>query len=488
MPTQTNKDQIMDAFQKLKNKRLIIGGIIVVLLGLGSFAFVSLQSAGKNQAKSTQSIKTAEVTKGDLTTEVSGTGKIVAPNAVDLAFSTTGKVAELNVNPGNQVAEGDVLAKLDRIAALQETVETAKLSLTKAQQTLDDLVTNKEVTLANALIAQSDAAAALEKAKLGVVNKYSPRCVKNVTEVYYFDYMYARSDYLFWYNALINQNTGYGDMYIQERMAPYKLKMDQSYSNWKYCEGFSELEIEQSDSSLEKTQSAYDKAKEYYEKLKANDGIDPDTQAIAEATKKNAELQLEQAQNTLDGATLVSPMDGTILTVASAVGEILDKDTYQSPYIEIANLSKPVLQATFDESDLASINTNCTASASFTSLADKKYEGTITQINPALSENNSVASIEAYISLKNDPSAEVVNLPVGLNATIELTCPLAKDVLMVPLQALKNEDNGQAQVYVQNTDGTSTAHTVTIGLKTMSFAEVSGDIKAGEKVITSTIK
>ncbi len=44
-----------------------------------------------------------------------------------------------------------------------------------------------------------------------------------MTEQYYFDYMYARSDYLYWYNALINQNTGYGDMYIQDHIAYYKV-------------------------------------------------------------------------------------------------------------------------------------------------------------------------------------------------------------------------------------------------------------------------
>ncbi len=158
--------------------------------------------------------------------------------------------------------------------------------------------------------------------------------------------------------------------------------MNQNYSNWKYCEGYSELEIEQSVASVDKTQSDYDKAKQYYESLKNNDGIDPDELAMAQGTKKNAELQLEEAQRILDGATLTSPIDGTVMTVAAAVGEILDKDTYQSPYIEIADLSQPVLKARFDEADLASINTDCEAKATFASLANKIYDGTISQIDP----------------------------------------------------------------------------------------------------------
>ncbi len=478
----------MEAFKKIKNKRLIIGAVIVIILGLTVLAFISYQPTGTPQSKSTQTVKTSGVTVGDLTTEVAGTGKIVAPDAVDLAFSTTGKVAELNVNPGNQVEEGDVLAKLDRISALQEAVENARLNLTKAQKTLDDLKANKEITLGNALIARSEAAEALENAQKNEVNKYSPRCDKATTEVYYFDYMYARHDYLYWYNALIKKSTGYGEMYIQERMAPYKESMNQNYSNWKYCEGYSDLEIEQSKAAVEKAQADYDKASEYYESLKNNNGIEPNEQALAEAAKKNAELQLEQEQNTLEGATLVSPIDGTVLTVESAVGTILDKDSYKSPYIEIADLSEPVLLASFDESDLATVKTDCAVTAEFTSLPDQVLEGTITQINPAMTEANSVKSIQAYISLKDTSSTENLNLPVGLNATVKLVCPIAKNVTIVPQAALKNEKDGKATVYILSSKGTMSAIQVTVGYKTETGAEVTGDLKSGDLVLTSSVK
>ncbi len=478
----------MTAFQKLKTKRLIIGGIILVLIVLGLAAFMRYGMVASVQAQATPTTKSAEVTIGDLTTEISGTGSIVALNPVDLSFSTTGKVAELNVNPGKSVEEGDVLAKLDRISTLQMNVENAKLTLAQAQKALDDLETNKEITLANALTAQSEAAAALESAKKGQVNKYSGRCEKNVTESYYIEYMFNRSNYLFWYNALIKQNTGYGDMYIQQNMAPWKKAMDQNYSNWKYCEGYSELEINQSNAAVEKAQAEYDKASEYYETVKNNNGIDPDELALAEITKKNAELQLEEAQRILEGATLTSPIDGTVISVASPVGEILDTDTYKSPYIEIADLTNPVVKANFDESDLASISSTCAVKATFTAIPNKTFSGTITQIDPSLTSTNSVSSVGVYISIDTGSSSELSNLPVGMNSTIDLICTTASNALLVPVQALKNEQAGKAQVYVVNSDGTYTEHEVEIGEKTLSMAEVKGDIKAGDRVVTSTIK
>lgn len=488
MADQTTKDQNMNAFQKLKTKRLIIGGIILVLLALGLVAFMRYSNIGTSQAKATPSIKSAEVTIGDLTTEISGTGSVVAQNPVDLSFSTSGKVAELSVNPGNSVAEGDVLAKLDKISTLQMNVENAKLALTQAQKTLDDLETNKDITLAKALTAQSEAAAALEKAQKGQVNKYSGRCEKNVTESYYIEYMFNRSNYLFWYNALIKQNTGYGDMYIQQNMAPWKKGMDTNYANWKYCEGYSELEINQSNAAVETAQADYDKAKDYYASLKSNNGIDPDELALAQITKKNAEFQLDEAQRILDGATLTSPIDGTVLSVASPVGEILDEDTYQSPYIEIADLTKPVVKASFDETDLASINSKCQVKATITALSGKTFSGTITQIDPSLTSTNSVTSVGVYISIKTDSSSDLTSMPVGMNATIDMTCTTVSNAILVPVQALKEEQNGKAKVYVLNTDGTYVAHDVEVGEKTMSMAEVKGDLKVGDRVVTSTIK
>ncbi|MEI8131663.1 MAG: efflux RND transporter periplasmic adaptor subunit [Leptolinea sp.] len=487
MSNQNVTDQIMNVFKKLRTKSLIIGGIILVLLALGSLVLIQIRSSNNSGTKATKAVVTSEVRLGDITVEISGTGNIVAPHAIDLAFSTNGKIAELNVNPGKSVIEGDVLAKLDRITSLQMDVDNKNLALKIADKTLADLETNKEINLANALIAQSSAAAALETAHLNEVNKYSPRCEKNVTEQYYFDYMYARHDYLYWYNALIKKSTGYGDMYIQERMAPYFKTMKLNYSNWKYCEVYSDLEIKQSQGTVEKAESDYQKAKLYYETLKYTGGIDPEELALAQGTQKNAELQYKEAQRTLDGATLTSPMDGTILTVAAVVGETLDKDTYKSSFIKIADLSQPMLQANFDETDLSSLNADCAVQATFASLANTTYKGSITQIDPALVITNNVTTVQTTISLEGAQTSKKMNLPIGLSATIDLTCAIAKNVLVVPLQALKKESDGKAQVYIMNSDGTIKAHTVEVGAKSASYAEIIGDINVGDVVVTSAV-
>ena len=95
-------------------------------------------------------------------------------------------------------------------------VDNKQLELTKAQKALDDLETNKEMKLANALIAQSDASRSTGDCPKRQLTKYSPRCEKNVTEQYYYDYMYAKHDFNYWNNAYVDGGTGYGtDVYIR---------------------------------------------------------------------------------------------------------------------------------------------------------------------------------------------------------------------------------------------------------------------------------
>jgi multidrug efflux pump subunit AcrA (membrane-fusion protein) len=70
-----------------------------------------------------------------------------------------------------------------------------------------------------------------------------------------------------------------------------------------------------------------------------------------------------------------------------------------------------------------------------------------------------------------------------MNSTIDLTCTTAHNALLVPIQALKDEQSGKAIVYVLNSDGTYTEHSRGVGEKTLSMAEIKGDIKAGDRVV-----
>ena len=77
-----------------------------------------------------------EVVRGDLTVIISGSGNITVSRDASLVFGTGGKVEAVYVEAGDQVSQGDVLAKLDT-GALQLYLAQAELGLATAEYNLD---------------------------------------------------------------------------------------------------------------------------------------------------------------------------------------------------------------------------------------------------------------------------------------------------------------------------------------------------------------
>jgi RND family efflux transporter MFP subunit len=77
-----------------------------------------------------------EVVRGDLTVIVSGSGNITVSQDASLAFGTGGKVDTVYVEAGDQVSQGDVLAKLDT-GTLELALAQAELALSSAEYNLD---------------------------------------------------------------------------------------------------------------------------------------------------------------------------------------------------------------------------------------------------------------------------------------------------------------------------------------------------------------
>ena len=83
-----------------------------------------------------------------------------------------------------------------------------------------------------------------------------------------------------------------------------------------------------------------------YETLK--DGVDPAEVALAEANLANAQAKLALAREDQAVIDLLAPMDGTIMSISTSVGEAVGTNAI----IVMADLKQPVLEVYLDEADL----------------------------------------------------------------------------------------------------------------------------------------
>src|SRR5512133_1620252 len=89
----------------------LLAALIVLLAGGGAaWYFLDVKAKAQAQSTTTEKTYTSTVTRGTLAISATGSGTLVANQAVDLAFTATGKVTELNVALGDTVKAGDVLA------------------------------------------------------------------------------------------------------------------------------------------------------------------------------------------------------------------------------------------------------------------------------------------------------------------------------------------------------------------------------------------
>lgn len=106
---------------------------VVVLAGAGG-AYAAVNSGDGGGARSSGA-RVVTVAKGTVLATVSGSGTLASPNDAGVDFTTGGTLTEVDVKPGDKVAKGQVLAKVDPTDA-KETLQQDQASLTAAEANL----------------------------------------------------------------------------------------------------------------------------------------------------------------------------------------------------------------------------------------------------------------------------------------------------------------------------------------------------------------
>ena len=464
-------------------------GLILVAVGLlavSGVAYGAWQgplSSSSSAVTPTPAYQTSVVRRADLSISVVGSGNVVASQTVDLSFPVSGKVAQLNVQLGDQVKAGDVLAILDGVDALQLAVTNQQLAVENAQKTLDDLQNNAAGNLAAALAAQLTAQKDYDTAKVNIRYKGENRCGQEKTVDYLNQYLDLKWQSSSWENYLVDPgDTDYGHDFILENLVPLQKARDIALANYNYCAGFTDQEIAASQANFQAASATLDQAKATYATLQTNNGIDPNAVQIAQAALKNAQLQLTQAQDNLDGATLVAPVAGTVTVVNGTVGQTAGTTVF----ITLAEMDNPQVQVNIDESDMQNFAVGCPAQVSFTSSTAKPMAGTVTQVSPQLITSRSVTYVQGLVQLDKTALAGTT-LPLGLDVSVNVTCRSAKNALEIPTQALYEPAGKSAYVYVLDAQGNPVKRDVVVGLKITAFVEIKSGVTVGDRVVTTQL-
>jgi HlyD family secretion protein len=456
-------------------RTILIVVAALVIVG-GGYAYYARTRQAQTAAE--PQLQTATVRTGNIEISATGSGTLIAANTMVLGFGTGGDVTQVLVNVGDQVQQGQLLATLDDTSA--------KLDVQQAQLNLAMLTGAQAV--ANAQAALADAQAALKTATHNyVVNQPGNRATSetlafaqaqlDVAQAKYDD---AQSDYdhSTWRSADDPVRVAAAAALASARSAYYTALGN---VNW-YTGKPTAIEQAQLEAAVSQAQATVDSAQAYLDMLTgASSSSDPTASpSQSEINLRQAKLNLDKANETLAGTQLLAPMDGTVMSVNLAIGS---NSSSGSPGITLADLSTPTLQVNLDQTDLALIVVGNEADVTFDAYPDVTLTGKVTAVEPELTSFGGVETVQATVQL--DPSQPNVpaRLPLGLTATVDVVSAKATNVLIVPIEALRELSAGQYGVFVE-VNGQLKFQTVEVGLMDTTSAEIKSGLQQGEVVST----
>jgi HlyD family secretion protein len=200
-------------------------------------------------------------------------------------------------------------------------------------------------------------------------------------------------------------------------------------------------------------QNARDDAEKNYElalnrqqQATVNLGVAGAAIARAEAQVEQSRAILAQSEEDLRNATIISPIDGVVLSrdreVGDAVSSILTMGSGATLIMTLGDLSEVYVKGKVDESDIGKVYLNQPTRIKVESFRDQTFTGRVTKISPMGVEKDNVTTFEVRVSISNESR----KLLATMTANAEIVLEERKGVLAVPEGAILYKKDRSTEV------------------------------------------
>ena len=244
--------------------------------------------------------------RSDLVVSASGTGQLIPATEISLGFDEAGTLAELDVDVGDVVKQGDLLARLqtnETEDSINSSIADAQLSVVTAENAIKTLYDNADISRTTALSDIATYAQAVRDAQYQLENYTMPLFLEGLGAVEAVDKMKAELD------TALKAFDPYR-YYSPNNETRKSLLVDLNLAQSNYDSAVKRLNYEY---ELEVAQANLDKARRDYDKYK--DGPAPDDLKQAEAELASAQAKLSVALDTKSVIDLTAPMDSTVMSI-----------------------------------------------------------------------------------------------------------------------------------------------------------------------------
>lgn len=432
--------------KKKKVGKLIIILIIIVVAVIVVFGIFKMKTPS-NEVQESQ-IQLQMVEKRDLSDSISLTGTVSGEGKMNYASDADSTFLTVNVEVGDEVKKGDVLATLDK-EAVQKQIKSLEKTIANNQAIAKNQSDMNKEALADAKeeqkeqLADANEAIVEAKAELDAAKKYLEEISKDADA-------------------------------ISEEVVEAEEAVDAAEELYETaCDSYDDIK-KSTDDAIKMAQNTIDMEK------------------YSDSGDDTLDEQMGALKKQLEDCEIICQEDGVVVSVNAYVN---GHNTPGSPVFVVENNTTMVMTASVEETDILKLEEGMKAIVTAKALEGQEIGGEVIKVLKVADGSSGMSGdMEGYYSgssmsgfsvqIKLDDSP----LISGMSAKARILLTDKQDVLCVPYDLIQHDENGDAFVLCaqDNGDGQYTAikKIITVGQEIDYYTEVTGgELAEGDLLI-----
>lgn len=450
----------------------VLGLVAAGLLGTAFAVYLAVRSVASTDVTEV----TVPVESKSLTVRIATSGTVKPIQSVNLSPKTAGRLAELYVEQGDEVKQGQVVARMDN-ADIQAQLVQARARLAQASAKLAEAQTGsrpEEIAQAQARLAQSQAR--LAEARAGTRSEEIAQAQAQVesarSQVDLTNVQVERYQYLIQQGA--ESRDRLDEVLTEDRKAKASLKEAQR-------------KLEQLQSGMrpqEITRIEAEVAEAHLALRQLQNGTRPEViaQAKAEVAAARGELQAHEVHQ--EDTLIRAPFSGTVTQKYATIGAFVTPTTSASSTSSATSTSIVAVAkgletiAKVPEVDIGQIKQGQAVEIVADAYPDRVFKGRVRLIAPEAVVEQNVTSFQVRVAIETGKT----QLRSGMNVDVTFLGEALENALVVPTVAIATE-KGQTGVFVPGEDNKPQFRPVTIGPTIKNQTQILNGVKADEQVL-----
>ena len=198
-----------------------------------------------------------------------------------------------------------------------------------------------------------------------------------------------------------------------------------------------------------------------------------------------AEIAVATARTELGYNRIVAPMDGTILSLVTKMGQTLVSSQVVPTLLKLADIDTMLMKVQISEVDMLGVQIGMPVSFSLIGDPTTHYSSTLSSIQlaptDAYEDSKSAVYYYALIEVPNPDHT----LRVGMSTHVSIIQARRSQVLTIPVTALSVNGPPQSTTVFVIENGQKVPRTITLGLRNEAVVEVITGLHEGDVVVTS---